>query len=84
METDLAPHQHGAEHHLQAIKEVVTDEDDGGASSGPALAWTDGFDAGRSCFGNTKEGGQSEPTQVNRGAAAQWVELKITEVIRYL
>lgn len=51
--THLAPHQHGAEHHLQAVEEVVPDEDDSGTAGGPALARTDGFDAGRGCFGNT-------------------------------
>lgn len=49
----LAPHQHGAEHHLQAIEEVVPDEDDGGAAGCPALARANGFDAGRGCFGYT-------------------------------
>lgn len=49
----LAPHQHGAEHHLQAVEEVVPDEDDGGAAGRPALARADGFDAGRGCFGYT-------------------------------
>ena len=48
----LAPDQHGAEDHLQAVEEVVPDEDDGGAAGRPALAGTDGFDAGRGCFGN--------------------------------
>lgn len=48
----LAPHQHGAEDHLQAVEEVVPDEDDGGAAGRPAFARADGFDAGRGCFGN--------------------------------
>lgn len=51
----LAPDQHGAEDHLQAVKEVVPDEDDGGAAGRPALARADGFDAGRGCFGYTDD-----------------------------
>ena len=42
----LAPHQHGAEHHLEAVEEVVPDDDDGAAPGGPALAGRDGLDAG--------------------------------------
>lgn len=49
----LAPDQHGAEDDLQAVEEVVPDEDDGGSAGRPALARADGFDAGRGCFGNT-------------------------------
>ena len=43
---ELAPHQHGAEHHLEAVEEVVADDDDGAAPGGPALAGRDGLDAG--------------------------------------
>lgn len=49
-ESDLAPDQHCAEDHLQAVKEVVSDEDDRGAAGGPAFTRTDGFDAGSGCF----------------------------------
>lgn len=42
----LAPDQHGAEHHLEAVEEVVPDDDDGAAPGGPALAGRDGLDAG--------------------------------------
>ena len=33
----LTPDQHRTKHHLEAIEEVVSDDDDGAASSGPAL-----------------------------------------------
>ena len=49
----LAPDQHGAEDDLQAVEEVVSDEDDGGSAGRPAFTRADGFDAGRGCFGNT-------------------------------
>ena len=39
----LAPDQHGAEDDLEAVEEVVADDDDRGAARGPALARTDGF-----------------------------------------
>ena len=42
----LAPHQHGPEDHLEAVEEVVPDDDDGAAPGGPALAGRDGLDAG--------------------------------------
>ena len=42
----LTPHQHRAEHHLEAVEEVVADDDDGAAPGGPALAGRDGLDAG--------------------------------------
>lgn len=51
--THLTPHQHAAKHHLQAIEEVLPDDDDHGAAIGPALAGADGFDAGGGC----REGG---------------------------
>lgn len=44
--TDLAPNQHGAKDDLEAVEEVVTDDDDGGAPTGPPLARADGLDAG--------------------------------------
>jgi len=43
----LAPDQHGAENHLQAIEEVVAHDDHGGATSCPALAGRDRLYAGR-------------------------------------
>ena len=43
---ELAPHQHGPEDHLEAVEEVVPDDDDGAAPGGPALAGRDGLDAG--------------------------------------
>lgn len=46
-QTDLAPHQHGTEDDLEAVEEVVAYDDDCGAPRGPALAGTDGFNAGR-------------------------------------
>ena len=46
----LAPHQHGAKDDLQAVKEVVTDQNDGGSACRPALAGTDGFNTGSGCW----------------------------------
>lgn len=46
----LAPHQHGAEHDLQTIEEVISDEDDGGSARRPALTGTDGFNTGSGCW----------------------------------
>ena len=43
----LAPHQHAAEHHLEAVEEVLPDHDDHGSPVGPALTGADGLDAGR-------------------------------------
>lgn len=43
----LAPHQHGAEHNLQAIEEVVAHYDHGGATGCPAFAGRDRLDAWR-------------------------------------
>ena len=54
----LTPHQHGAKDDLEAVEEVVPDDDDGGPPCGPALAGADGFDAGCRC----KEG-----TNVSKG-----------------
>ena len=42
----LAPDQHRPEDHLEAVEEVVPDDDDGAAPGGPALAGRDGLDAG--------------------------------------
>ena len=47
----LAPNQHGAKDHLESVEEVISDDDDGGSAGRPALAGTDGFNAGRGCFG---------------------------------
>ena len=41
----LAPDQHRTEDDLKPVEEVVSDDDDGGATWSPALARTDGFDA---------------------------------------
>lgn len=49
MVTNLTPDQHGSEDDLQAIKEVVPDDDDGSAPCGPAFTGADGFDAGGCC-----------------------------------
>lgn len=54
-ETDLAPHQHRAEDDLQAVKEVVSDDDDGSAPCGPPLTGTDGFNAGRCSWEKKKK-----------------------------
>lgn len=53
--TDLAPDQHGAKYDLQAIKEVIPNDDNSGSSCGPALTGTDGFNAGCGCFHNGTE-----------------------------
>lgn len=42
----LAPQEHVAKHDLQPVEEVVSDDNDGGASRGPALPGADGLDAG--------------------------------------
>ena len=56
----LTPHQHGAEDHLQAVEEVVTNEDDGGTTRGPALTGADGLDAGSGCWGGGAREGRRE------------------------
>lgn len=43
----LTPHQHRAEHHLQAVEEIVADDDDLGAAVRPALAGRNRLDARR-------------------------------------
>lgn len=52
--THLTPHQHAAKHHLQAIEEVLPDDNDHGTAVSPALAGADGFDARGGC---REEGG---------------------------
>ncbi len=47
--TDLAPDEHGSEDDLQAVKEVVPNDDDSSAPCGPAFTGADGFDAGGCC-----------------------------------
>ena len=47
--TDLTPDEHGAEHDLQSVEEVVANDDDGGAARRPALARTDRLDGRGSC-----------------------------------
>lgn len=49
MATNLTPDQHGPEDDLQAVKEVVPDDDDGSAPCGPAFTGADGFYAGGCC-----------------------------------
>lgn len=46
----LTPYEHGAEHDLQAIEEVVADEDDRGSASGPAFTGANGLYARGSCL----------------------------------
>lgn len=52
----LTPHQHAAKHHLQPVKEVLTDDNDHGAAGGPALTGADGFDTWSGWTGKRKEG----------------------------
>lgn len=49
MVTNLTPDQHGPEDDLQAVKEVVPDDDDSSTPCGPAFTGADGFDAGGGC-----------------------------------
>lgn len=49
MSTNLTPDQHRPEDDLQAVKEVVPDDDDGSTPCGPAFTRADGFDAGGGC-----------------------------------
>lgn len=46
----LTPYEHGAEHDLQAVKEVVADEDDCGSTGGPAFTGANGLYARGSCL----------------------------------
>jgi len=39
----LAPDEHGAEHNLKTVEEVVTDDDDSRSACRPTLARTDRF-----------------------------------------
>jgi hypothetical protein len=50
----LAPHQHSPKHNLEAVKEVVSDYNDGGTPRGPAFTGTDGLDARSSCSHKTE------------------------------
>jgi len=45
----LTPYEHGAEHDLEAVEEVVPYDDDSGSSGGPSLTRADGFDARGGC-----------------------------------
>lgn len=54
----LAPHEHVPEHDLQSVEKIVADDNDGGASGGPALPGADGLDTG----GGSWEAGE-EPDQ---------------------
>ena len=40
----LAPDQHRPEENLDAIEEVIADDDDGGAACGPSFTGAQGFD----------------------------------------
>ena len=44
---ELGPDEHGAEDDLQALEEVLADDDHGGAAARRALVRTDGLDARR-------------------------------------
>lgn len=44
--THLAPDQHRSENHLEAVEEVVSDDDDRGAARRPPFARTDGLYTG--------------------------------------
>lgn len=57
----LAPHQHGSEHDLQAVKEVVSDYDHGGSPRGPAFTGADGLDARSGCSHKTENAPLSAP-----------------------
>lgn len=46
----LAPYEHGAEHDLQPVKEVVADEDHRGSAGGPAFTGANGLYARGSCL----------------------------------
>ena len=46
----LAPYKHGAEHDLQAVKEVVPNEDDRGSACSPAFTGANGLYAWGSCL----------------------------------
>lgn len=61
--THLTPDQHAAKHHLQAIEEVLPDDNDHGAAVGPALAGADGFDARGGCT----EGGRERMVECGWG-----------------
>ena len=45
----LGPDQHGAEHHLETVEEVIANDDDGAASSRPSLTGGDRLDTGDRC-----------------------------------
>lgn len=49
MVTNLTPDQHGSKDDLQAVKEVVPDDDDCSTPCGPAFTRTDGFDTWGCC-----------------------------------
>lgn len=55
MATHLAPNQHGPEDDLQAVKEIVSDDNDGSAPCGPAFTGADGLDAGGCCKSHWKK-----------------------------
>ena len=51
----LTPDKHRAKDYLQAIKEVVTNDNDSRTSRGPSLGWTNALDGGgrRKCWIHT-------------------------------
>lgn len=64
MATYLAPNQHGPEDDLQAVKEIVSDDDNGSAPCGPAFAGADGLDAW-GCWTKKKKKKRLNTTQSN-------------------
>lgn len=52
--TDLTPNQHGSKDDLQAVKEVVPDDDDCSAPCSPTFTGANGFDAG-GCWKNHRQ-----------------------------
>lgn len=61
----LAPYEHGAEHDLQAVEEVVSYDDDGGSSGGPSLTGADSLDAWGGCLSKTKREEQIQHLSFN-------------------
>lgn len=53
MSTNLTPDQHGSKNDLQAVKEVIPDNDDCRAPCGPAFTRANGFDAWGRCKNQT-------------------------------
>lgn len=51
--THLAPDEHRSKDDLEAVKEVVSNDDDGSTPCGPAFTGADGFDTGCCCRNHT-------------------------------